>query len=108
MHQTGHISVDAAPVDPRIDGALRHLLAIGAVLVLLLPAARGSHAVLGWWPLWLLAMPAAAWWALHRFALPGWPAALSAHPRTRRRARPGPQARRHQRQGRIIRVPRAA
>lgn len=61
---------DAADVDPHLDAALRYAIAIGAVLVLLLPAARGMHATIGWLPLWLLAMPAAAWWALHRFALP--------------------------------------
>lgn len=60
------------PIDPRLDGLLRHVIAIGAVLVLLLPAARGNHTVLGWLPLWLLAMPMVAWWALHRFPLPGW------------------------------------
>lgn len=60
------------PLDPRVDAVLRHATAIGAVLVLLLPAARGSHAALGWLPLWLLAMPLVAWWALHRFALPRW------------------------------------
>ncbi|MDQ3270205.1 MAG: hypothetical protein M3Q11_08485 [Pseudomonadota bacterium] len=57
-------------VDRRIDAALRHLIAIGAVLVLLLPAARTEHAALGWLPLWLLGMPLIALWALHRFALP--------------------------------------
>lgn len=60
------------PVDPRLDAVLRHATAIGAVLLLLLPAARGSHATLGWLPLWLLAMPLFAWWTLHRFALPRW------------------------------------
>lgn len=61
---------DAADADPHLDVALRHAIAIGAVLVLLLPAARGMHATIGWLPLWLLAMPLVAWWALHRFALP--------------------------------------
>ena len=60
------------PVDPRLDTVLRHATAIGVVLVLLLPAARGTQAALGWLPLWLLAMPLVAWWALHRFALPRW------------------------------------
>ena len=63
---------DAAGVDPGLDAALRYAIAIGAVLVVLLPAARGMHAVIGWLPLWLLAMPLVAWWALHRFALPRW------------------------------------
>jgi len=60
------------PADPRLEAVLRHAIAIGVVLVLLLPAARGTHAMLGWLPLWLLAMPLVAWWALHRFALPRW------------------------------------
>ena len=63
---------DAAHVDPGLDATLRYLIAIGAVLVLLLPAARGMHDTIGWLPLWLLAMPLVAWWALHRFAVPRW------------------------------------
>lgn len=43
-----------------IDHVLRYLLAIGAVLVLLLPAARGSSQTVGWLPMWLLAMPLTA------------------------------------------------
>jgi hypothetical protein len=42
----------------------------GALLVAAWPAARGHSAWLGWLPLWLLAMPLSAWWALHRFRLP--------------------------------------
>lgn len=38
-------------------------LGVGAVLVALVPATRGMSAV-GWLPMWLIAMPAAAWWAL--------------------------------------------
>lgn len=60
----------ADPRLARLDEALRALVAVGVALVLLLPAARGHHALLGWWPLWLVAMPASAWWALHRFHLP--------------------------------------
>lgn len=63
---------DAAGIDPGLDAALRYAIATGAVLVVLLPAARGMHAAIGWLPLWLLAMPLVARWALHRFALPGW------------------------------------
>lgn len=47
-------------LDSRIDDVLRYLLAIGAVLVLLLPAARGFSQTVGWLPLWLLAMPLTA------------------------------------------------
>ncbi|MDQ3289089.1 MAG: hypothetical protein M3Q42_12715 [Pseudomonadota bacterium] len=59
------------PVDPRLDVLLRHLVAVGAVVVLMLPGARGEHALMGWLPLWLLGMPMVAWWALHCFAMPG-------------------------------------
>ncbi|GAA5069379.1 hypothetical protein [Lysobacter panacisoli] len=80
-------------IDPGLEHLLRHAVAIGAVLIVLLPAARGFSPTFGWMPLWLLAMPACAWWALHRFRLPGREAdeAGSAQ-RTRRRA--GVQARR--------------
>ncbi len=96
---------DAADVDPRLDTVLRHAIAIGAMLVGLLPAARGMHAAVGWLPLWLLAMPLAAWWALHRFALPVVAQAertsIVRSPRTLPQARRRPQRRREA-------VPRAA
>lgn len=53
-----------------LDALLRQLVILGALAVLLVPAARGSSALLGWWPLWLLGMPLAAWWSLRRFPLP--------------------------------------
>jgi len=96
---------DAADVDPRLDCALRYAIAIGAVLVLLLPAARGMHATIGWMPLWLLGMPITAWWALHRFALP-----MAAQPRQPAIApsrRAAPQARRRPQRRREA-LPRAA
>src|SRR5688500_16950059 len=70
-----HVSSPArhAPA-PQLDHALRSLLLAGLALVLLLPVARASTAWLGWMPLWLVGMPAVAWWALHRFRLPAWPA----------------------------------
>lgn len=76
-------------VDPRLEHALRRVALFGLLAVLLLPAARGHSAWLGWLPLWLLGMPLSAWWALHRFALPRWPRQV-ALPRRRR----GQQARR--------------
>ena len=79
----------AAAIDPRLETALRRIVLCGLLAVLLLPAARGSSAWLGWLPLWLLLMPASAWWALHRFALPRWPRAA-----TGRRRRGQAQARR--------------
>lgn len=80
-------------IDPRLDAVLRYLLAIGGVLVVLLPAARGFDETFGWLPLWLLAMPAVALWALHGFPLPQRPQGATAAPFTRHR-RSGPQARR--------------
>lgn len=60
-----------------LDEILCAALAIGVLLVALLPAARGMSAV-GWLPMWLVAMPGVAWWALHGFALPGRPQARGA------------------------------
>ncbi|HET8818407.1 MAG TPA: hypothetical protein VFM73_02585 [Xanthomonadaceae bacterium] len=57
-------------VDPRLEEVLRASVAVGGVLVLLWPGASGSHAAIGWLPLWLVGMPLAAWWAAHRFGLP--------------------------------------
>jgi len=75
--------------DPALEMLLRRWLFAGLLAVLLFPALRGSSAWLGWWPMWLVAMPAVAWWALHRFRLPGqWRAANAA------RRRGGQQARR--------------
>lgn len=93
-------------IDPRLEQALRYAIAIGAALVLLLPAARGMHAVIGWLPLWLLAMPMTAWWALHRFRLPR--AAPAERITVVRVQRAAPQARRRARPPRRDELPRAA
>ena len=61
----------AVAVDPRLEELLRAAVAVGGVLVLLWPGASDTHAVIGWLPLWLVGMPLAAWWAAHRFRLPG-------------------------------------
>ena len=53
-----------------LDALLRQLVILGALAVLLIPAARGSSALFGWLPLWLVGMPLAAWWSLRRFPLP--------------------------------------
>lgn len=53
-----------------LDRLLRHLVVLGALAVLLVPAARGHGEWLGWRPLWLLGMPLAAWWSLRRCPLP--------------------------------------
>lgn len=78
-------------VDPRLDRVLRRAVVLGALAVLLIPAARGHNDWLGWMPLWLVGMPLMAWWALHRFPLPARPARRS---RLQARRRSGPQARR--------------
>ena len=97
-------SMDANP-DPRLDQLLRRMVLLGLALVLLLPAARESGAWLGAAPLWLLGMPLASWWALHRFRLPRWPRADATALQSRRRRRAGAvQARRR---GPGIRPPRS-
>jgi len=53
-----------------LDNVLRHAVILGTLAVLLVPAARGSSAWIGWLPLWLVGMPLAAWWSLRRFPLP--------------------------------------
>jgi len=53
-----------------LDAVLRHAVILGTLAVLLVPAARGSSAWIGWLPLWLVGMPLAAWWSLRRFPLP--------------------------------------
>jgi hypothetical protein len=90
------ISADARPSrapDPQLERLLRRVVAIGLALVLLFPLARGQIPWLGWAPLWLVGMPLAAWWALHRFRLPQWPMRRDAAGRRRNR----PQARRRAR-----------
>lgn len=69
-HAAFALYLSATRPDPALDRLLRHWLVAGLLAVLLVPALRGSSAWLGWWPLWLVAMPAMAWWALHRFRLP--------------------------------------
>lgn len=49
---------------------MRGVVVFGALLVIALPAARGSNDWFGALPLWLVGMPLASWWALHRFHLP--------------------------------------
>ncbi|MGE4366064.1 hypothetical protein [Thermomonas sp.] len=53
-----------------LDRLLRHLVTLGALAVLLVPAARGTSTLFGWLPLWLLGMPLVAWWSLHGCPLP--------------------------------------
>ena len=67
--------------DPRPERYLRSAVILGALAVLLVPAARASSDWLGWLPLWLLGMPLAAWWSVSGFPLPRLAIAL---PRRRR------------------------
>lgn len=68
LHAAGSTATRAAgPFNPDLEDVLRYAVALGALLVLLLPAARGSSESIGWLPLWLLGMPLSAWWALRRF-----------------------------------------
>lgn len=78
--------------DPRLRRLAWNALWLGATLLLLVPAARGYSAWLGWLPLWLLAMPLSALWAAHGFRLPRLPASTAPARRPRRRS--GGQARR--------------
>ncbi len=83
-----------------LDTVLRNAVILGTLAVLLIPAARGSTALLGWLPLWLVGMPLAAWWSLRRFPLPHMKVRL---PRRRR-----VQALRRASLRRPARLPRAA
>jgi hypothetical protein len=84
-----------------LDSALRQAVILGALAVLLIPAARGSSALLGWLPLWLLGMPLAAWWSLRGFPVPA--TALHLPRRRRIQARRRVQGRRPA-QGQCARV----
>jgi hypothetical protein len=52
----------------QLDTFLRNAVILGALAVLLVPAARANSQWFGWLPLWLLGMPLVAWWSLR-----GWP-----------------------------------
>lgn len=100
------ISHPSVFIDPHLEELLRGAVALGALLVLLLPEARGHNAAIGWLPLWLLGMPLASWWALHRFRLPRHASGAENESAPRRRRRE-PQARRRPSTG-LVRRPRAA
>ena len=106
MHPAArHVETVVPAARDTLEAALRTAVAFGLFAVLLLPAGRGYSEALGWLPLWLLAMPLSAWWALHGFALPRWPrAAGSLRAAPRRRV---PQARRR-RDRASVRLARAA
>lgn len=101
------------PATPNADVAFRHTLesairaavAFGLFAALALPAGRGYSQAVGWLPLWLVAMPLSAWWALHGFALPSWAHRMGVAARPRRRR---PQARRRRGERPAPRLARAA
>ncbi|WP_028919960.1 hypothetical protein [Pseudoxanthomonas suwonensis] len=90
-----HAELADAP-ESALQRALRYGFAAGLLGVCLVPQLRGSSEWIGWLPLWLVGMPAAAWWALHRFRLPRVVGRLAS---TARRRRAGSQARRRPAQG---------
>ena len=73
-----------------LDALLRQAVTLGALAVLLIPAARGSSEWFGWLPLWLVGMPLAAWWSLRGFPVP----ALAVRMPRRRRAQASRRTRR--------------
>lgn len=73
--------------DPRLEQFVRVAMLLAVALVMLLPAARAYSPTLGWVPLWLLAMPAVAWWSLYRFRLPISPVSKAAPAAGRRPSR---------------------
>lgn len=91
-----------------LDEAVRIALATGVLLVLLLPPARGMHDAVGWLPLWLVGMPAAAWWALRRRAASVSPTRAGHAASVPRRRAAGPQALRRSTRPRLAALRRAA
>ena len=70
MSRFSHRRDEAELPDPRVLRCVRQAPLAGLALVLVWPAMRGSSVWIGWLPLWLVAMPLTAWWALYRFRLP--------------------------------------
>ena len=68
MHQFNH--PDSQATHHTLERLLQHVVILGSLAVLLIPAVRGSSALIGWLPLWLMGMPLVAWWSLRRFPLP--------------------------------------
>lgn len=100
MNQSDYSDLHDSLSSGALDRLLRHVVILGTLAVLLIPAARGSSGLIGWLPLWLMGMPLAAWWSLRRFPLPRMTLRL---PRRRR-----VQATRRRRIGRPARLLRAA
>lgn len=109
--------VDSRPLPPAamstpaprslLDELLCTALAVGLVLVALVPAARGMGAA-GWLPMWLVGMPAVAWWAVRGFPLPGRGSYAVPRMAIARSRRVAPQAQRSARPARRARLRAAA
>jgi hypothetical protein len=68
-----HRSIAAIRRPCPVVAAARAWLALGALVVLLVPDARDPHPLIGWLPFWLVAAPAVALAALRMLREPGWP-----------------------------------
>lgn len=66
---TRHARPDSRPF-PVLVRLLWQWLALGAMALLVFPAARGDAAWLGWLPFWLLVAPATGLAVLHRAVFP--------------------------------------
>lgn len=89
----------------RIAAIARRATLLGLAVVLLLPAARAHNQWLGWLSMWLVAMPASAWWAASGFRLA---TAEPVREGLRRLRRTRPQARRVGLRGRASGLQRVA
>jgi hypothetical protein len=99
--KTAHASARSLPRrgvatrHPALGRLLWQWLAVGALLVIAVPAARGSHAWLGSGPFWLVLAPLSSLLAYHRDAVAAaWRGILVPAPRRRLARGPGRQARR--------------
>ena len=104
MSRFSHRRDEAELPDPRVLRCVRQATLAGLALVLVWPAMRGSSVWIGWLPLWLVAMPLTAWWALYRFRLPAAWWVRGHHARRTLVRRERPQARRLSRPGRMARA----
>lgn len=96
--------------DPRLEQFVRAVMLLSLALVMLLPSARAYSPLLGWVPLWLLGMPAVAWWSLYRFRLPASPGSQAPPATGRRPGRRRASAQARRREATILprRLPHAA
>ena len=69
--QGDHTATAHPEPGPQLAPAVLGALFVAAVAVLSLPQARGTSEAFGWMPLWLLALPLAAWLGLQAGRLGG-------------------------------------